>query len=90
MPKPEKTFRAGAITASIWATCDSENGEVVKRYTVRLQRSYKKGGTWKNIHVFFANDLPNVALVALEVSKYLRQNQGNQPNTNNNFNQKEV
>ena len=90
MPKPEKTFRAGSITASVWAACHSENDEVVKRYTVKIQRSYKKGGTWKNTHVLFANDLPNVALVALEAYKYLQPQKGKQPNTNNNFNQKEV
>ena len=90
MSKPEKTFRAGPITASVWAACRTENGEVIKRYTVRIQRSYKKEGAWKNTHVLFANDLPNVALVALEASKYLRQNQSNQPNTHINPNKKEV
>jgi len=90
MPKPEKTFRAGPITASIWAACHSENGEVVKRYTVRIQRSYKKDGAWKKTHVLFANDLPNVARVALEAYTYLRPHKGNQPNNNINPNPKEV
>ena len=90
MPKPEKTFRAGSITASVWAACHSENGEIVKRYTIRIHRSYKKDGAWKNTHVLFANDLPNVARVALEAYTYLHPHKGNQPNHNINPSQKEV
>ena len=78
MPRPEKTFRIGGIEASIWAACHTENGEVIKRYTISVHRSYKKDGTWKNTHVLFANDLLNIARVALEAYDYLRLRQNHQ------------
>lgn len=90
MPNPEKTFRAGSITASIWAACGMESGEIVKRYTVKIQRFYKKDGLWKHTHVHFADDLPNIILVAREAYKYLCPRQDKQPNTNINLNKKEV
>ena len=90
MPRPEKTFRIGGIEASIWAACHTEKGEVIKRYTVRIQRSYKIDGTWKNTHVLFANDLTNVARVALEAYEYLRLCQKHQPNNSINPETEEV
>lgn len=47
--KPVKTFRIGALTASVW----KNNGS----YSTTFQRSWKDGEEWKNGDAFFEADL---------------------------------
>ena len=72
MNRPEKTFRCGPITASIWAETKTVNGEMVKFYSISIDKAYKNGDEWKHTNSFAAEDLPKVALVANEAYKYIR------------------
>lgn len=73
MSRLEKTFRCGAVEASVWGKSEEHNGEIVKRYTVKIQRSYKDDqGQWQSTAVFPVDDLPKVSIVAQEAFKYLR------------------
>ncbi|MBI4438663.1 hypothetical protein HY640_01900 [Candidatus Woesearchaeota archaeon] len=64
---PEKKFRAGAVTATIWKN-DTERGSYA---TVNMERSYKDGDTWKSTSSLRLNDLPKAALVLNKAYEYL-------------------
>ena len=70
---PEKKFRAGAISATIWQNNGQNNktGQPVVYRTISLERGYKdKSGAWKSTNSFRINDLPRAALVLQEAYKY--------------------
>jgi len=68
--KPEKKFRAGPVTATIWRNA-TEDG--TKEYnTVSFDRVYKdKNGEWKNTNSLRVNDLPKAAMVLSKAYEYL-------------------
>jgi len=45
--KPGKRFRCGPISASIWAQTKTVNGELVKFYSINIDKAYKDGDAWK-------------------------------------------
>lgn len=64
---PEKTFRIGLVSASVFI--NEVNGEGGKRQirNVNLQRRYRDGDSWKSSSSFGLADLPN-ALRALQLA----------------------
>ncbi|HLD72899.1 MAG TPA: hypothetical protein VJA23_04900 [Candidatus Nanoarchaeia archaeon] len=61
---PEKKFRAGAVSATVWRN-KSQKGEG-EYNTVSLERSYKdKEGQWQATNSLRTNDLPK-AVMALQ------------------------
>lgn len=72
MSKPEKRFKCGPISASIWAEGKTVQGEMVKFHSVNIDKAYKDGDEWKHTNSFAVEDLPKVALVANEAYRYLR------------------
>jgi hypothetical protein len=66
--QPEKKFRAGAVSATIWRN-SSEKGPYS---TISLERGYKdKNGQWQKATSLRLNDLPRAAVVLEEAYKYL-------------------
>ncbi|MBN2454141.1 hypothetical protein JXB11_01200 [Candidatus Woesearchaeota archaeon] len=66
--KPEKKFRAGAVTATIWRNA-SEKGSYG---TVQLERSYlDKDSKWKSAGSLRLNDIPKAELVLQKAYEYL-------------------
>ena len=56
--KPERLFRIGAISASVFVNeVDGEGGKRTVR-NVNLQRRYKDGDEWKSSSSFSLSDLP--------------------------------
>lgn len=72
MSKPEKRFKCGPISASVWVEAKTVEGEMVKFYPINIDKAYKDGDNWKHTNRFSAEDLPKVALVANEAYKYIR------------------
>jgi len=71
--KPEKKFRAGAVTATIWRNQTEDNKEYS---TVSFERSYKdKNGEWKNTNSLRVNDLPKAAMVISKAYEFLALNE---------------
>ena len=77
MSRPEKKFKCGPISASIWAEDKTLESGVVKFYSINITKAYKDGDNWKNTNNFNAEDLPKVALVANEAYKYIRLSSSN-------------
>jgi hypothetical protein len=57
--KPEKTFRMGQCSASVFI--NSNNGREYR--SVALQRRYKDGDEWKTASSFGFSDLPHAIAV---------------------------
>ena len=70
---PEKKFRAGGITATIWKNEGKDNdGNKTEFNTVGLERSYKdKNDEWQKTNTMRLNDLPKVVLVCSKSYEYL-------------------
>ena len=70
---PEKKFRAGAISATIWQNQgQNQQGDAVEYRTISLDRVYKdKDGNWKNTNSLRVNDLPKATLALQKAYEYL-------------------
>ena len=71
--KPEKKFKAGAVSATIWANQMSDKqGKGFLVYTVAFERTYMdRDGQWKSTSSLRVNDIPKLQLVAQEAYEYL-------------------
>lgn len=72
--KPEKKFRAGAISATVWQNTgqNKKTGEVNSYRTISLQRGYQdKNGQWQSTNSFRINDLPRAAVVLKQAYEYI-------------------
>ncbi len=74
---PEKKFRAGAISATVWLNKGHKaNGEETEYKTISLERSYTdKEGKWHSTNSFRINDLPKANVVLKKAYEYLVLNQ---------------
>ena len=71
---PEKKFRAGAISATIWRnSITKKDGSSAEIKTVSFQRSYKDKETdkWKNTSSLRSMDLPKAIVVLNKAYEYL-------------------
>jgi len=70
--KPEKKFRAGAVSATIWKNERQDNGKVFAFHTISLERGYKdKAGEWKSTSSLRTADLPKASLILGKAYEYL-------------------
>ncbi|HIJ10720.1 TPA: hypothetical protein HA278_01555 [Candidatus Woesearchaeota archaeon] len=69
---PEKKFRAGAISATVWLNQGQRpTGETVEYRTVSLERSYQKEGTWHTTSSLRINDVPKAEVVLKKAYEYI-------------------
>ncbi|MBN2112178.1 hypothetical protein JW707_03710 [Candidatus Woesearchaeota archaeon] len=70
---PEKRFRAGAISATIWQNAGQlKDGKQSSYNTISFSRDYKdKEGNWKSTSSLRANDLPKAVVVLNKAYEYL-------------------
>ncbi len=70
---PEKKFRAGAISATVWLNeGKNDKGETVSYRTVSFERNYlDKDGNWQTTNSLRVNDLPKAVLVLQKAYEYL-------------------
>ena len=83
MSKPQKEFKSGSVSASIWPRTADVNGRTATFYSIKIEKTYKDGDEWKHSNFFSVEDLPKVELVAREAFKYvgLRSREPKQENT---------
>lgn len=77
MAQPEKRFRFGAVSASVFANeIDTKDGKA-KVSNVSLQRTYRdKNGNFQNSSSFRANDIPKAILALSKAYEYLVAGEG--------------
>lgn len=70
---PEKKFKAGAISATIWLNHGQDNeGKETSFRTVSFERNYlDKEGNWKSTNNLRTADLPKAILVLSKAYEYL-------------------
>ena len=70
---PEKKFKAGAVSATIWKNeTTNSKGEKSFFMTVSLERNYlDKDGNWKSTNVLRTGDLPKAVLVLNKAYEFL-------------------
>lgn len=74
--QPEKKFRAGAISATIWLNETDKDGQTVTYPTVTFERSYKdKKGAWQTTNSLRVSDLPKAQLVLSKAYEHLSMHQ---------------
>ena len=67
--QPEKTFRIGRLSATIWL---NEGNEGSKFYGVEIVRNYKdKDGNWKTTSSYNLDELLNVSMLAQRAEAYI-------------------
>ena len=72
MTQPEKSFRQGGCSASIFANEIKRNGKPVMVAKVSVQRRYKdKDGSWQSTNSYGVNDLPKLIIAASKAYDYL-------------------
>jgi len=71
---PLNVFKCGPIKAAIWSDSRIVNDSLVDIPSIRIDKSYKDkdGNEWKYTNTFNVEDLPNVAVLAMEVYKFLK------------------
>jgi hypothetical protein len=66
--KPEQTFKAGAITATIWKN-QKNNFET---FIVQLEKNYKDStGNWKKTSNLNTNDIPKAELMLKKAYEFI-------------------
>jgi hypothetical protein len=72
MSKPEKTFKIGAVRASIFRNIIEKNGRSIPLPKVVIEVRYKdKTGQWNGTHSLSINDLPKAILALQKAFEYL-------------------
>jgi len=71
--RPEKKFRAGAVSATVWLNKGQKTtGEESEYRTISIERSYTdKEGKWQTTNSLRVNDLPKMAVVTQKAYEYL-------------------
>ena len=71
--RPEKSFRIGAVRASVWKnTRENKDGKTFETRTVSLDRSYKdQAGNYKSTNSFNPNEIPKAILLLQRAYEYL-------------------
>lgn len=70
--RPIKSFRAGPIEGSVWRNELISDGQTVVRYSVRIQKQYRKeDGEYENTNYYFPSDLPKLILVARKAFEFV-------------------
>ncbi len=70
---PEKKYRAGAISATVWKNKGQRpNGEESEYRTISIERSYTdKEGQWQSTNSLRVNDLPKATVVLQKAYEFI-------------------
>lgn len=70
---PEKKFRAGAVSATVWLNKSQKTtGEETEFRTISLDRNYTdKDGHWQSTNNFRIADLPKASVVLQKAYEFL-------------------
>ena len=70
--KPEAKYRAGTVSATIWANQIVKDGQPRVLSSVSFEKSYKdKEGTWKTTKSLNVQDLPKAIMVLTKAYEHI-------------------
>lgn len=81
--KPIKNFRSANMQASIWKNEKQQGQETKIRYSVKITKSIKQNGEYRDTNYFFDNDLPRLAKLADKAYEFLTVREEEPENENN-------
>jgi hypothetical protein len=70
--KPVKTFSAGHVQAAVWCNQEQREGYTFLKYSVRIQKQYKKDNEYQETDYYFEGDLADLELVARKAREFVR------------------
>ncbi len=70
--KPVKVCFCDGVTGTVWITPRVKGDKVVEVPSIRFDKAYEVEGERKYTTAFFDEDLPKVALVAMELYRVLK------------------
>jgi len=74
--KPIKDFRAGNIQASVWRNEVQKDGQTVVRYSVKIQKQFRKDdGDYQETNYYFRDDIPRLILVSQKAFEFIALNE---------------
>jgi hypothetical protein len=80
MSKPEKTFKVGAVRASVFQNTATRDGKEILFPKVVLEVRYRdKAGNWKGTNSLSLNDLPKAILALQQAYEYLMADKEQRP-----------
>jgi len=80
MSKPERTFKVGAVRASIFRNPIERGGKAILLPKVVLEVRYRdKNGEWKGTNSLSLNDLPKAVLALQSAYAYLLEKRAENP-----------
>jgi hypothetical protein len=83
MPKPEISFKVGAVRATVFRNLVANNGRTVPLPKVVIEVRYKdKTGQWNGTNSLSLNDIPKAILALQKAFEYLTQHK--EPGTQEN------
>jgi hypothetical protein len=70
---PEKKFRAGAISVTVWKNQGKgKDGDEVEYQTISIERNYKdKAGAWQTTNSMRINDLPKASAALQKAYEFI-------------------
>ncbi|MCX8146869.1 MAG: hypothetical protein N3D84_00160 [Candidatus Woesearchaeota archaeon] len=69
---PEKKFKAGAVSATVWKNIGQRDGKTVEFRTISIDRRYMdKNNSWQSTSSLRLNDLPKAVVVLQQAYEYL-------------------
>lgn len=70
--EPAATFRAGAVSATVWANEREKDGKKFESMSVTLKRGYKdKKGEWQDTNSYQLSDVPKAVLVLNKAYEFI-------------------
>lgn len=69
--KPEKEFRSGTVTATIWANLVKKDDREFTVLNTEVARSYKKEDKYEKTNNYSPQDLSRLRVVVEEALKYV-------------------
>jgi len=70
---PEKRFRVGGVSASVWVYVNrTRGGQEYEQKKVVLERAYRDAqGEWKHTNSYDGNDIPKAILALTKAYEYI-------------------
>ena len=81
--KPDKEFRAGRVTASLWKTETEHEGRTAEKWSTKIQKSYRDDASdsWKPTDYYYPSELSDLLIVTRHALDFIRLEGGAQKNT---------